>query len=1356
MICTPTLFSYDGCTRKDKGRTTPGSQTMSRGFMRMGVPQRPPIVSPPRESCLRKRPAPASFSSSPQQRQCTILQKDSPPHIPVVQQHSTPPTPSPTFHGTSQSLRLVVGCYNLAGATISLERFSAVIRAICQLPEPPQLIALGEFKPTGADISAFHASTRLHSHGRYHLCASPGMPTDGIALLISPDLTHSGPPQIDVILPHRIIAFKTRIFPSADIPPVTFLAVYGSIRKQDRFQIERALAPFLKEHAAILGDLNAISFLSDAHGLSANYASTLLWPWLAHAEERGTLVDCVRHLANGSPPKTRVRGYQGCSYLDRILLSQSLFSTTTPSHFSVQPLLLNGQPAGDHDMVMVDLLPWGWEVKRPSLCQGWNSKHIRAFQARLLSDEWLREVAFDSLHPAGQIQACSLLQERMLSAMSAVNAARPVRPRAQEMSWHCHVRSLLRLARRNPACFFRRVRHDLLLPMLKPRLPLAASTLLKLVQCSHPWDPAFVSSLPQQRPAPHIPLPSDDELRSLSRTPRAKSPGPDGMPPYLVYVLPAPLFHWLATGIRLSLQLEHVLPHFLNSTLVGVFKNKERWWEPSSWRPICMSTAAYRIAARFLKASLLSVVQQQIHPHQYGGLPGKTTAMATLRVQELIFRHKEPKYLLLLDISNAFSSTPFPVMLEILRRAGVPPTIVSLVERLCYAGFLFLPGDETPHRACSGARQGCPLSPLIFLLIFDPILQHLRDHHPTAFMDDLALVLSTVTELQQVSEEASLLLSRLGLRVNWPKCEWMPLDSHDSFDSLELGMEQQLPSHGWWYQPLPTPNGLPPPAPFTGCTQPPRQAVAPSTHVLHLGHLLTPTLDHTCALQILQPLQLQEIKAYHNRPIPIPGRLKVLNQILIPRFIYQLECLPPHPNFLQTTMSSLEKFILGTVGVPAFLCKKTLYSHHKAGLGMHHLENRVLTRLVDNVHKAHRVWSTLDPDHPRQWCHFLLSSAAALLGASTLSSIHPRQSCMLDHLRHPLQPLTAVPEIDAAYLPTTHHAPIPKGQVFTDGSYDPPSGLMGSAVLLPQGQAAILKPPGKGSSYVAELYALALGTILCPMEAEIFSDSQGALAAVKGSSPRVFHSSLVDICRSNVAAKHLRLHHVKGHSGLAGNEEADRLAKLAALTLPMPAPQVLRHILDIRYSGRLQSPPHKTWTRYALPAHKHESISHASWDPLRRDLRWLRWNFACVCAPGFPHPKTYWFNEPSPTPCPWCATHHNQSVHGALTCACPANPFVAAWLQSWGPQKGICHSWWTQAGPRDRYLLGKLVIPCSLHERLRDLLGARAAKASIRHFQNTILRLLPPLLPSYTTAQKASFRKRPNPWIMTDWLSQSL
>ena len=125
---------------------------------------------------------------------------------------------------------------------------------------------------------------------------------------------------------------------------------------------------------------------------------------------------------------------------------------------------------------------------------------------------------------------------------------------------------LLRLSRQNLKLFFRRVKADGLAPMHTPRPPLNPHFLQQLVQESLPFDPSILNnfSSPSTTP-PKWQLPSDDDLRRHSRVPRYKSPGPDGVPPYLVYLLPPRLFHMVANGIRLSLQLTHAIPIFFDA-----------------------------------------------------------------------------------------------------------------------------------------------------------------------------------------------------------------------------------------------------------------------------------------------------------------------------------------------------------------------------------------------------------------------------------------------------------------------------------------------------------------------------------------------------------------------------------------------------------------------------------------------------------------------------------------------------------------------------------------------------------------------------------------------------------------------
>ena len=157
--------------------------------------------------------------------------------------------------------------------------------------------------------------------------------------------------------------------------------------------------------------------------------------------------------------------------------------------------------------------------------------------------------------------------------------------------------------------------------------------------------------------------------------------------------------------------------------------------------------------------------------------------------------------------------------------------------------------------------------------------------------------------------------------------------------------------------------------------------------------------------------------------------------------------------------------------------------------------------------------------------------------------------------------------------------------------------------------------------------------------------------------------------------------------------------------------------------------PHKTWIRELFPHHAHDSIHPCSWKPIKRS-GWLVWLFGAKSVKGFSHPSTYWRNRASPTACCYCSGFHNASVHGHIgMCSNLENPLVHAWLQAWGPQRSLVTSWRNTATPRDRFLLGKLVLPVSLVEHLRAVLGPRSSTSTIKYFHAYILPLLSPSLP---------------------------
>ena len=84
-------------------------------------------------------------------------------------------------------------------------------------------------------------------------------------------------------------------------------------------------------------------------------------------------------------------------------------------------------------------------------------------------------------------------------------------------------------------------------------------------------------------------------------------------------------------------------------------------------------------------------------------------------------------------------------------------------------------------RINAGVKQGCPLSPLLFNLIIDELIEDLKKFKVgieiggeriscTAFVDDLVLISEEMIHMQMLLEESKRFLDQKGLRANPKKC----------------------------------------------------------------------------------------------------------------------------------------------------------------------------------------------------------------------------------------------------------------------------------------------------------------------------------------------------------------------------------------------------------------------------------------------------------------------------------------------------------------------------------------------------------------------------------------------------------
>ena len=887
------------------------------------------------------------------------------------------------------------------------------------------------------------------------------------------------------------------------------------------------------------------------------------------------------------------------------------------------------------------------------------------------------------------------------------------------MGWAQEIRYLLRLQRRNPKLFFRRVKHSSLMSMRQPEPPMDTSVLSKLMSSPNPHDPSILHMYKamEAEPAP-FQLPTDEELRRMSRVPRTKRAGPDGIHPYLIYQLPDQQFHVIACCIR-SILMGWDGPRSLwDAHVVGLFKGKPNWEEASAWRPISMPTAMYRLLMRWVVRQLQPFLESYIDRRQYGRR-GASTAMATLELLSWQRRMEETTgcFGALLDVQNAFSSVPHELLFQLLERVGIPEYHRRLVVASMSQGWMIPVGEGCPFKPTAGVRQGCPLSVLLFTLFYDLLLQ-LCGLPCSAFVDDLAVLAPSKEALLEEVVHLQGIMTRMGLRLNLGKCVFLgpPDESWDEvafYPSLHGGgAKMQL-----------------------------------STHGVHLGHPICFPQSAAQLTRMVAEESHKHMQHFLNTPLPLSARVTVLNHILIPRMLYQLECIPPDENFLKCVLKWTGDLILGLSDIPNFTNTKTLFSPARFGLGCAYFPTLLPQRCLDVCHKFLR-YKGMDVNSFPGLSFVLecLRGAARCLGAEVnLGAFPMRGSSCAPSSEHPLQgcPCIEMPPM------VERGAPLPG--LFSDGSFDPGKGQCASAVVLPDGSCKVLRPHGPPSSYKAEVYALCLAVDCASQGDTIFTDSAAALAAISGVSERVVLGAQIQAIREGVAFKDLTVQHVPGHQGIEGNEMADQCAQWAQTVLPPPRALHPQAPWDICFGGELCQPPHKTWAKSNTPTHHPYDIHPVSWRYLKVGW-WFKWLCGLVSAVGFDHPQSFWHNTPASTPCLYCGQLHNRSVHGFIgMCESTAMPLVKAWLEAWGPLKGLLTTWRQGACARDRFLLGKLVIPWNLWLHLKEKVGDKGTKKAVRHFQQHVLHRLKPHVPRFHI-QRGHPRRRLNPWHEEDWL----
>ena len=241
--------------------------------------------------------------------------------------------------------------------------------------------------------------------------------------------------------------------------------------------------------------------------------------------------------------------------------------------------------------------------------------------------------------------------------------------------------------------------------------------------------------------------PCDEEelFKALSTLRLGKAPGPSKVTTDFYKIAQT---HPDVCEFLLSLVNQCLLGHrpscLDDCRLVLIFKKGDRS-DPTNWRPINLTNAAFRVCEAVFQLRLTNWSERILSDNAFGFRPGRGAEQVGYLLACKLHRAnrtRRPIHLVTLDIAKAFDTVPHDKLLLALARAGLSIPSVRVLSSMLL-GHTSTVGDPSGRhftiRIRRGVLQGGILSPLLFNIFFDQgLLTEICGLLPFSYADDVS------------------------------------------------------------------------------------------------------------------------------------------------------------------------------------------------------------------------------------------------------------------------------------------------------------------------------------------------------------------------------------------------------------------------------------------------------------------------------------------------------------------------------------------------------------------------------------------------------------------------------------------
>ena len=234
----------------------------------------------------------------------------------------------------------------------------------------------------------------------------------------------------------------------------------------------------------------------------------------------------------------------------------------------------------------------------------------------------------------------------------------------------------------------------------------------------------------------------------------------------------------------------NVIPEDWMKGLIVTLPKKGNLQFCDNWRGITLLSVPSKVFCRILLGRLDSAIDKRLREEQAGFRKGRGCIDQIFTIRNIIEQCLEwnsPLYINFIDFQKAFDSLHRGTLWKILQSYGVPDKLIVLIKLFYYHFECSVVVDGKLSEwfpVESGVRQGCIISPILFLVAIDWIMRKTTSDKPRGiqwtllshlesldFADDLAVLSTTYRHLQEKTNRLSCFAKQTGLNISITKAK---------------------------------------------------------------------------------------------------------------------------------------------------------------------------------------------------------------------------------------------------------------------------------------------------------------------------------------------------------------------------------------------------------------------------------------------------------------------------------------------------------------------------------------------------------------------------------------------------------